>query len=164
MLATIDLQFRSKVRKDICFFFADLSNTCDIPDKDKYIEKERLRWAHYFSVPMMETPPENFPPLTLATQRVICAVSAQSESKTIAVLDALFHSFWVDGNGKIGQPEGFMLVLEQVLGKDDAAQFLQAVSLFLRFSFLPRSIMLMKATVDPGRCERAIDIKHDSGV
>lgn len=43
--------------------------------------------------------------------------------------DALYHSFWVEGNAKIGQPEGFLPVLERVLGKDGAGEVFKAVCL-----------------------------------
>ena len=94
-----------------------------------YIEKQRHRWMKYFNIPMMEAFPEGFPPFTLAAQRVLCAVSLQSQSKTIAVLDAFFRSFWVDGNGKIGQPEGFIPALAQVVGKEGVEELLKAVRL-----------------------------------
>ena len=97
------------------------------PDKDVWIGKERLRWARYFSVPMIESTPEGFPPLTLATERALCAVSVKSPGKLIPTIEALYHSFWVQGNAKIGQVEGFTPVLESVLGKDGTQEILQAV-------------------------------------
>jgi 2-hydroxychromene-2-carboxylate isomerase len=97
------------------------------PDKDAWIGKERIRWARYFSVPMVEHTPEGFPPVTLATERALCAVSLKSPGKLVSTIEALYYSFWVQGNTKIGQVEGFSPVLESVFGKDGAQEILQVV-------------------------------------
>ena len=72
--------------------------------------------------------PEGFPPLTLGNQRVLCVVSQKSPGKLVPVMEAFYHSLWVDGNAKIGQPEEFTPILEGVLGKSGAQEILQAVS------------------------------------
>ncbi|RJE22816.1 2-hydroxychromene-2-carboxylate isomerase [Aspergillus sclerotialis] len=77
---------------------------------------------------MISQMPEGFPPLTLATQRALCAVSLKFPEKLVPTLDALFRSFWADGNPKIGQPEGFVPVLENVLGKNGTQEVLQAAN------------------------------------
>ncbi|BDD58571.1 hypothetical protein MAP00_003838 [Monascus purpureus] len=116
-------------------FLGGLMHACNnrapiqIKNKDKWIDKERLRWCRYFSIPMVESTPEGFPPLTLATQRALCAISLKWPDKFIPVTDALYHSFWVEGNAKIGQPEGFLPVLERVLGKDGAEEVFKASTL-----------------------------------
>ncbi|KAJ5096074.1 hypothetical protein NUU61_005430 [Penicillium alfredii] len=115
-------------------FLGGLMNACgntppiNIKNKNKWIGKERLRWARYFSVPMAEGFPENFPPLTLAVQRALCAISKNSPEKLAPTLTALYRSFWVDGNTKIGQPEGFTPVLESVLGKSETQEVLSAMT------------------------------------
>lgn len=76
---------------------------------------------------MIDHMPEGFPPLTLAVQRVLCAISLNSPEKLVPATDALYRSFWVDGNSKIGQPEGFIPVLEGVLGKNAAEEVLKTV-------------------------------------
>lgn len=96
-------------------------------DKDQWINLERQRWAKYFSVPMTNHMPEGFPPLTLATQRVLSAISLKSPESLVPATDALYRSFWVDGNAKIGQPEGFIPVLEGLLGKNATEEILKAV-------------------------------------
>lgn len=69
-----------------------------------------------------------FPPLTLGVQRALCAISLRSPTKLTDAVDALYRSFWVDSNTAIGNPEGFMPVLEKVLGKEGADKVLKAVS------------------------------------
>lgn len=96
-------------------------------DKDVWIQKERIRWAKYFSVPMAEESPEGFPPRTLGVQRALCALSLKSPAKLPTVIEALYRSFWVDRNAKIGEPEGFTPVLERVLGKQETQEILSAV-------------------------------------
>lgn len=113
-------------------FLGGLMKACDntppirVKNKDKWINIERLRWARRFSVPMVERTPEGFPPLTLGVQRALCAISLRSPTKLTDAVDALYRSFWVDSNTAIGNPEGFMPVLEKVLGKEGADEVLKA--------------------------------------
>ncbi|KAB8239719.1 putative 2-hydroxychromene-2-carboxylate isomerase [Aspergillus alliaceus] len=114
-------------------FLGGLMNACgntppvNIKNKDVWIGKERIRWARYFSVPIIEHTPEGFPPLTLATGRALCAVSLKSPGKLVSTIEAFYDSFWVQGNAKIGQVEGFTPVLEKVFGKDGAQEILGAM-------------------------------------
>lgn len=101
-----------------------------------WIGKERMRWAGYFSVPMSADFPENFPPRTLGVQRALCALLQKSPAKLPSVIEALYRSFWVDGNSQIGQPESFAPVLERVLGKNETQDILTAVSWFQAKEFL----------------------------
>lgn len=78
---------------------------------------------------MTDAMPKGFPPQTLAVQRAVCAVSVLSPNNLIPCLDALYHSFWVDGNADIGKPEGFLPVLEKTLGGETAEEVLKAVRL-----------------------------------
>lgn len=98
------------------------------PDKDKWINQERLRWAKYFSVPVAEHSPDGFPPKTLNAQRALCAISQKFPAKLPSVLEALYRSFWVDRNAKIGEVEGFAPVLQGVLGQQETQDILSAVS------------------------------------
>ncbi|CAL5873738.1 uncharacterized protein PFLUO_LOCUS8020 [Penicillium psychrofluorescens] len=99
----------------------------NIKNKDKWINQERLRWAKYFSVPVCADTPEGFPVRTLAVQRAMCAVSQKSPEKVESVIDALYRSFWVERNSKIGGPDGFTPILEDVLGKQKAQDVLSAM-------------------------------------
>ena len=96
-------------------------------DKDIWINEERRRWARYFSIPMVHDSPEGFPPMTLAPQRALCAISQKKPDQLVPAIGALYHSFWVENNAKIGQVEGFQPVLEKVLGKDGTQDILAAV-------------------------------------
>ncbi|PWY86103.1 2-hydroxychromene-2-carboxylate isomerase [Aspergillus heteromorphus CBS 117.55] len=96
-----------------------------IKNKDRWINRERLRWARYFSVPIVETTPEGFPPRTLSTQRALCAVEQKFPDKLAPAIAALYQLFWVEGNPNIAQPECFGPVLEKVLGKDEAQVVLE---------------------------------------
>ncbi|KAJ5145057.1 thioredoxin-like protein [Penicillium atrosanguineum] len=99
----------------------------NIKNKDKWINKERERWAKYFSVPMADKTPDGFPVRTLAVQRALCALSQKAPAKMPAVLEALYRAFWVERNSKIGEPEGFQPILESVLGKQDTEEILSAM-------------------------------------
>lgn len=76
---------------------------------------------------MADETPEGFPPRTLGVQRALCALSQNSPAKLPTVIEALYRSFWVDRNSKIGEPEGFIAVLESVLGKQETQEVLSAV-------------------------------------
>lgn len=100
-----------------------------------WIGRERLRWARYFSVPMSADFPENFPPRTLPVQRALCAISQKAPSKLPAVIEALYRSMWLEGNGQIGEPDNFTPVLEKVLGKNETQEIRSAVSFPRRTDF-----------------------------
>ena len=76
---------------------------------------------------MVNHMPEGFPPLTLAAQRALSAISLKYPEKLIPTLEAFYGTFWVEGNSKVSQPEGFVPVLENVLGKNATQEVLQAV-------------------------------------
>ncbi|KAJ6106912.1 thioredoxin-like protein [Penicillium capsulatum] len=100
----------------------------NIKNKDKWINLERIRWAKYFSVPVADRAPDGFPQRTLAVQRALCAVAENVPSQMPSVLEALYRSFWVDRNAKIGEPEGFIPVLEKVLGKNTTQDIVSAIA------------------------------------
>ncbi|KAE8349518.1 thioredoxin-like protein [Aspergillus coremiiformis] len=131
----------------IPIFLGGLMKACEntppvtIKNKNVWIGKERIRWARRFSVPMVEHTPEGFPPVTLATQRALCAVSLKSPRKLISTIEALYHSFWVQGNAKIAQVGSFTPILESVLGSDGAQEILTAMD-------QPETKELLKANTD----------------
>ena len=94
------------------------------PDKDKWIGRERLRWARAFGVPMAETTPANFPPNTLHTMRAVCALSlqdaaGQGQEKLVQALEALYAAMWTD-NAEIAKPDVFGPRLVKVFGEETA--------------------------------------------
>jgi 2-hydroxychromene-2-carboxylate isomerase len=74
---------------------------------------------------MVGDAPKGFPPLTLNTQRALCALELTAPQSIPTALDALYASFWHDGNYLIGKPKGFGPVLEKALGKDVAKDMLE---------------------------------------
>jgi 2-hydroxychromene-2-carboxylate isomerase len=97
-------------------------------DKKDYLGQQRVRWAKYFAVPIIEGFPKGFPIRTLPVQRALCAISQRTPEKLAEVIDAIFHSFWVDGNTTVGAPEGFAPLIESVLGKQETEEVVSAVS------------------------------------
>ena len=100
-------------------------------DKDKWIEKERLRWASVFNIPMKKEVPEGFPPMTLTIMRALCALTVlnpgkEGQPKLIKALDALFHAFWVE-HKKTNEKEVLVAVLNEVLGKEEAGKVMGMV-------------------------------------
>ena len=87
-----------------------------------------MRWAKYFSVPIIEGFPKGFPIRTLPVQRALCAISQRNPEKLADVIGAIFHSFWVDGNTTVGDAEGFAPLVESVLGAQETQEVIAAVS------------------------------------
>ncbi|CAG7918107.1 unnamed protein product [Penicillium olsonii] len=100
----------------------------NIKNKKNYLGQQRVRWAKYFSVPIIEGFPKGFPIRTLAVQRALCAVSQRTPEKLADVIGALFHAFWAEGNTTVGEPEGFAPILEGVLGKPETQEVIAAMS------------------------------------
>lgn len=65
--------------------------------------------------------------VTLPAQRALCAIAQKRPNQLVPAIEAFYRALWVDGNAKIGQPEGFGPVLEKVLGQSGAQEILQAV-------------------------------------
>lgn len=97
-------------------------------DKKDYLGQQRVRWAKYFSVPIIEGFPKGFPFRTLPVQRALCAISQQAPEKLAPVIGAIFHAVWVEGNTAVGEPDGFVPVIESVLGKQETQEIMSAVS------------------------------------
>lgn len=96
-------------------------------DKDIWTGTERLRWAKYFSVPIMDGIPEGFPVFTLGVQRALAALSQKAPEKFIPCVEGLYRALWVDNQANVGRPEGFAPVLAKVLGKEGAEELVKAV-------------------------------------
>ncbi|KAJ5964416.1 uncharacterized protein N7479_004292 [Penicillium vulpinum] len=111
-----------------------LMNACgnsppiNITNKKDYLGRQRLRWAKYFSVPIIEGFPKGFPFRTLSVQRVLCAISQKAPENLAPVIGALFHAIWVEGSTTIAEPEGFTPVIESVLGKQEAHEMISAMN------------------------------------
>ncbi|KAI9370321.1 thioredoxin-like protein [Aspergillus egyptiacus] len=115
-------------------FLGGLMHSCGntppikIKNKDKWINAERTRWARYFNVPVSDKTPENFPPMTLGVQRALTAISVKSPSQLAVATDAIWQGFWVNGNVKATQPEGFIPILEKTLGQAETKAILEAAN------------------------------------
>lgn len=103
------------------------SNSSDLSiDKDKWINKERLRWAKVFSVPMAEGSPPGFPQFTLTVMRAMCAITVlypgvEGQKVLIKCLERLFRAAWVE-HQKTQEKEVLEELLTSVLGPDETAK------------------------------------------
>lgn len=107
-------------------------------DKDKWIGKERERWAAYFKLPISAEGPKPFPQPTVNTGRALCAVSALYPEKLPSAFEALYRALWVEGK-TINQPDVISSALqshgafgksevESVMGKIGDAQIKKMLS------------------------------------
>lgn len=90
-----------------------------IKNKDKWIGKERVRWAKQFNIPFAEKNPEPFPQLTLGAMRALCAVALMYPNDQAILSNcfaALYQAFWVERQ-TISQPEVYGKVFENVFGE-----------------------------------------------
>lgn len=96
-----------------------------ISDKDKWIDRERLRWASRFGIPISTSPPTGFPHLTMKIQRALCVLPYIFEEKKeeqevlCRFLDRFWQLYWVEGKDITveGVLEG---VLKDVVGEEKA--------------------------------------------
>jgi len=99
------------------------SLSLSLQDKDKWIGVERVRWARFFNIPMTETMPEGFPPLTLGIMRALCALTVlrpgkEGQGVLCACLDELYKAFWVE-HKKTSEADVLKGVLVGVLGEEE---------------------------------------------
>lgn len=80
---------------------------------------ERNRWAKAFKIPMTESSPPNFPPLTLGLMRALCALSTRPNGQELLALalTKLWPEFWVK-HAEIAKLEVFSKILAEVLGSE----------------------------------------------
>lgn len=89
------------------------------PDKDKWIMRERLRWARLFDVPMHDEVVSNFPPNTMHTMRALAAITDQQQLGR--VVERLYDDFFVHRRA-IETKDVFEPILRSVLGAEAAEQ------------------------------------------
>ncbi|KAF3480851.1 putative 2-hydroxychromene-2-carboxylate isomerase [Arthroderma uncinatum] len=99
-----------------------------VKNKDKWINVERMRWSKLLNVPITETTPEGFPVNTLAVQRALCVIAEDHLEKLVGCIDAFYHALWVKSDSTVGMPEGYVPVLERVIGKDAAIKVAEKAS------------------------------------
>ncbi|KAH8816280.1 DDHD domain-containing protein [Xylogone sp. PMI_703] len=94
---------------------------------DKWIEKERVRWARLFKVPLHDGPPTGFPPLTVPIMRALCVISAHGgQGPLTKALDSLYQAYWAD-NRPTQNKEVLEEVLSETLGQKEAQKVMTAV-------------------------------------
>ncbi|KAK4465968.1 thioredoxin-like protein [Cladorrhinum samala] len=98
-----------------------------IKNKDIWINKERLRWATHFNIPMLSPGlPPDFPANTLPVMRALAAIQDDKE-KLIKGLDVFFKKHWAEGVAT-HRPEVLKETLVELYGKEEAERILTAAS------------------------------------
>ncbi|ETI26949.1 hypothetical protein G647_10048 [Cladophialophora carrionii CBS 160.54] len=97
----------------------------EIRNKDKWIERERLRWARQFHIPMSDTQPNGFPKPTIQVQRFLTSLWLDGHQKPgtqdvfLKAVDTLWETLWTKGDaGDISDPKVFATVLTPALGEE----------------------------------------------
>jgi 2-hydroxychromene-2-carboxylate isomerase len=91
------------------------------PDKDKWINKERLRWATYFQVPISQTTPPNFPTNTLPIGRALAAISISHPQLLTRAISLFFENYWVNYTEPT-QPEKLAQIVKEIVGSEEEAK------------------------------------------
>ncbi|KAK4165089.1 thioredoxin-like protein [Cladorrhinum sp. PSN259] len=128
-----DPTFQSCEIEYVPIFLGGLMHKCNntppikIKNKDIWINKERLRWAQNFNIPMLSPGlPPDFPAPSLPVMRALCAIQ-DDRDKLIKALDVLFKKHWVEGVAT-HKPEILKQTLEEIFGKEEAEKILTAAS------------------------------------
>ncbi|KFH46820.1 Glutathione S-transferase kappa-like protein [Hapsidospora chrysogenum ATCC 11550] len=102
-----------------------------IPNKAKWINKERQRWAAQLNVPMKQQTPPNFPARTLSMMRALAALrelDCGRQDRMVRALDALFHEYFAQHKPTY-EPAELTRVLVGVLGSSaEADRVIEAAS------------------------------------
>ncbi|KAF2831918.1 thioredoxin-like protein [Ophiobolus disseminans] len=93
----------------------------NIKNKSTWITTERLRWSTYFSIPMSNSAPPNFPINTLPIQRVLCALQIVHPDSLPAALARFWQDFWVDWKDPL-KPGNLLSIVAEVLGSEEEAR------------------------------------------
>ncbi|KIW03215.1 hypothetical protein, variant [Verruconis gallopava] len=112
-----------------------------ITNKDRWINKERVRLARSFDIPMCDAVPDGFPMNTLATQRALTALNMQMPERFPDALAAFYHALWCDRQ-PIHKPEVAIPILARTLQMSDV----EAKALFERGSEPEVKSLLTKNT------------------
>lgn len=93
----------------------------EIKNKDKWIDRDRQRWARAFDIPIASSAPDGFPVSTLAPMRALTALRRTNPDKLVPATDALYAAIWGPARNKdeAHKPEGLARVLASVLGADE---------------------------------------------
>ncbi|KAJ4509628.1 hypothetical protein HRR83_007057 [Exophiala dermatitidis] len=101
--------FRSVEITYIPIFLGGLLKACnnraplEIKNKDKWINIERLRWAHQFDIPISSATPEGFPKPTIQAMRFLTALQIIRPDLVPLALDTLYAIIWTDDGYKLRQ-------------------------------------------------------------
>ncbi|KAK5171870.1 uncharacterized protein LTR77_003506 [Saxophila tyrrhenica] len=97
----------------------------NIPNRVDYLWKDIARCAAEASVPWRAGLPADYPlARTSEVQRVIAACSELYPDHQPALLDALYHAFWIEKQG-VQSLKTFQPIIEGVLGESRAAEVVQ---------------------------------------
>ena len=98
-----------------------------LADKGKFINKERLRWARLFDVPMQEGMPPGFPKNTLPVERVLSAVMLLHPEKMQETFAVLYHASFAEHRDVV-EKDTLLSLLARVHGEDRAKEIMTKVN------------------------------------
>ncbi|CAD6579152.1 MAG: hypothetical protein ASARMPRED_008973 [Alectoria sarmentosa] len=95
-----------------------------IKNKDEWVNKERLRWAKSFGVPMAEGLPPGFPPNTLKVQRALTVVALRHPERLADTIAAIYHASFTEQK-EVHTPENITPIFEKIFGEVGTKEILE---------------------------------------
>ncbi len=90
-------------------------------DKFEYMDKERLRWAKRFNIPIADKFPAGFPLKTVAAQRVLVSLAISHPQCFERTIACYFDHFWGEYR-EPNKPENLLAILREVIGSEEEAR------------------------------------------
>ncbi|KAJ5183350.1 2-hydroxychromene-2-carboxylate isomerase [Penicillium capsulatum] len=94
----------------------------------KWIQRERLYWAHRFGVSMTEAIPEGFPASTVDLQTALSVIHKESPGSVASIAEKFFSIFWTKADTGIVNPAQFTPLAANELDGNTLSKVLNAVS------------------------------------
>ncbi|KAF6227130.1 hypothetical protein HO133_008571 [Letharia lupina] len=94
-----------------------------IKNKGEWIDKERLRWAKSFNIPMAEGNPPGFPANTIKVQRALTLVGILHPQRLAESLAAVFHASFAE-HRQVHTPESLTPIFEKIFGEEGTKEIL----------------------------------------
>jgi 2-hydroxychromene-2-carboxylate isomerase len=96
-------------------------------DKDKFISRDRLRWARLYDIPTQKDMPPGFPKNTISVQRALTAIMLSAPERLAATLSVLYHASFA-GNLDVVDKDVLHKLLSEVHGEDGAREIMTKVT------------------------------------
>lgn len=96
-------------------------------DKDKFVNRDRLRWARLYDIPTQKEMPPGFPKNTIPVQRALTAIILSQPAKLEETFRVLYHASFAEHLDVVDK-DVLHELLSKVLGEDGARDIMTKVT------------------------------------